>query len=699
MKVCPECDRQFDDDAEFCAKDGVELDFVEGEIADPMVGRVLDGRWKIEERLGQGGMGTIYLASQKSVGREVAVKTLRESLSDNEEFTERFMREARVTCEIHHPHCVTIYDFGRTEGGTLFLAMELLEGEPLEERLQDDLPSMGDVLDIGAQVASALSAAHDRGIVHRDLKPENVFLIDTADDDTFAKVLDFGISKELEGEDDLTQTGKLFGTPSYMSPEQSKGEELDGRSDLYGLGCMLYEMTVGEPPFTGDKPMAVLMAHVQGETTPLKEAAARPVPDGFAELVDELLAKEPEGRPASAGAVKERLAAEATGLRGTGRLEPGSGDRKRGEASNLARSETLAADDRGADGGSGPPRRGESAEPTAAEPDIGGRGQLAAGVVVGCIGVTLVAGLAGASLLAWGPGIPGLAVFGGDDGGEDAGREAEVLEGGRGVAARADGGPEDVRVVARESEERVDVGGAGEDGGSSGGSEPDEQRMAAGERAGGDRESEERTGRAEAVGGSRSGSDGDGDRSDESTERDEATAADDGRGSAREPSESTDDETEPTEHLEEAEESVDERSAGSEEADERESASEAKPSDSSEEESGDSQAADRTSSAELATWSQLTVRPPCEESAFEARLDRLRSDFGRCASRNGASGEVGVEFDLVDTGEKLRMQTWGSAADRAGSCVARRVTEADFPAPESGICFTRFVVELQSDGG
>ena len=136
MRVCPECDREYGDDVEFCAQDGSRLHDAEEESKDGLVGRVLEGRWRIEEKFGEGGMGSIFMASQESVGRRVAIKTLRSALSENEEFSQRFMQEARVTSTINHPHCVTILDFGQTDNQMLYLAMEFLDGQPLADRME-----------------------------------------------------------------------------------------------------------------------------------------------------------------------------------------------------------------------------------------------------------------------------------------------------------------------------------------------------------------------------------------------------------------------------------------------------------------------------------------------------------------------------------------------------------------------------------
>jgi eukaryotic-like serine/threonine-protein kinase len=302
MKTCPTCQRQYGEELDFCPEDGMKLRINRKSGADPMIGRVLDGRWYIEEKIGEGGMGAVYRGHQRSVDRKVAVKTLRPSLSDNDAFIDRFFREARIATTINHPHCVTILDFGQDDDETLYLAMEFLEGTTLSARMVDPM-TVEQILKIGQQIASALSAAHQAHIVHRDLKPDNIFLVDIAGGGTFIKVLDFGIAKVLNSETQFTQTGQIFGTPDYMSPEQCQGTQLDGRADLYALGCILYELFGGRPPFRRDTPMAVLMAHVFESVEPMP----RRVPAAVEHLVMKLLAKDPDERYPDASAVRTSI--------------------------------------------------------------------------------------------------------------------------------------------------------------------------------------------------------------------------------------------------------------------------------------------------------------------------------------------------------------------------------------------------------
>lgn len=306
MKVCPECQTEYSDEQEFCSVDGMKLRNSRDGAEDPMIGRILEGRWIIEEKIGEGGMGSVYKGSQRSVNRKVAIKTLRPSLVSSDEFVDRFFREAKIATTINHPNCVTILDFGQTDDEVLYLAMEFLEGMPLADWLEQGttLP-LDQVLMVAEQVATALEAAHAQNIIHRDLKPDNVFLQQTAGKDIHAKLLDFGIAKDTGSETQFTRTGQIFGTPNYMSPEQCSGEELDGRSDLYALGCILYEMLCGKPPFDGANSMAILMAQVTENPVPPSHLVA--VPEQVEQLALALLQKDRNDRPANATEARQLI--------------------------------------------------------------------------------------------------------------------------------------------------------------------------------------------------------------------------------------------------------------------------------------------------------------------------------------------------------------------------------------------------------
>ncbi|MFK7987699.1 MAG: serine/threonine-protein kinase [Sandaracinaceae bacterium] len=274
-------------------------------------GKTIAGRYKVISLLGQGGSGRVYLAQQIGLDRRVAIKVIRKDRKEDPVTAARFMREAKAAGRIQSPHVVTLFDFGR-DGEEDYIAMELLEGQSLAERLKGNEPiSTHEALSIASSIAKGLKAAHEAGVLHRDLKPGNVFLCA----DGTVKVLDFGIAKLLDDEspewgEPLTQVNRIIGTPVYMSPEAATRRPLGPQTDLYGLGLILFEMVVGEPPFRTGNAMNTLKAQVTDPAPRLGVAAPWiSVPASLEDLVDALLQKDPEARPRDAAEVLERLAA------------------------------------------------------------------------------------------------------------------------------------------------------------------------------------------------------------------------------------------------------------------------------------------------------------------------------------------------------------------------------------------------------
>src|SRR3954470_23800021 len=261
---------------------------------------VILGQYRVTGTIGHGGMGIVYAAEHSLLGKPAAVKVLRSELSQKQEVVARFFNEARAATAIRHPGIIEVYDFGWTRDGAAYLVMEFLEGETLARRSARMAIRWPAVLAIARQIAGALAAAHAKGIVHRDLKPENVFLV--ADPEVPGaeriKLLDFGVAKlaaDTSPTQTVTQTGTVIGTPAYMAPEQCRGVAIDHRADLYALGCVMYELCCGRPPFRGEGPGDVLAAHIY-MPVPAMATANAPVPEAVEALVRRLLAKAPGDR-------------------------------------------------------------------------------------------------------------------------------------------------------------------------------------------------------------------------------------------------------------------------------------------------------------------------------------------------------------------------------------------------------------------
>ena len=299
MKICPVCSTEYPDDVKFCPNDGQTLRSA-GPASD-LVGQVIADRYHVIKKLGEGGMGQVYLAEHVKMGRRSAIKVMNPSMVHDPDAVARFNREASNASRITHPNVCAIYDFGETPDGIIYLAMEFIEGEPLTNVLEREgaLP-VPRAVPIFLQVAEALQAAHDLGIVHRDLKPDNIMLARRKDGADVVKVVDFGIAKAVGGDQagqKVTKTGLVVGTPEFMSPEQLSGDALDGRSDLYSLALVFYRMLSGKLPFEATTVQETMIKRLTAEPTTL--AAARPdlmFPPGLQPVLDTALARSPVER-------------------------------------------------------------------------------------------------------------------------------------------------------------------------------------------------------------------------------------------------------------------------------------------------------------------------------------------------------------------------------------------------------------------
>ncbi|MFO0745939.1 MAG: serine/threonine-protein kinase [Myxococcota bacterium] len=313
-RICGQCHKVFRIVETVCPEDGGKLHTVA--TAEAMVGRDIDGKLTLVGVLGQGGMGVVYRARQHSMDREVAVKILHPGFAGDAEAVRRFLHEARAASRLDHPNIITVFDFGRTADGLLYLVMELLAGSPLAKVVDAGPMPAARAVHVLAQVADAVDHAHARGLVHRDLKPENVFLLaGSALRGEHVKVLDFGIAttRAQEGFDRVTRTGSVCGTPAYMSPEQVLGDEVDGRSDVYALGVMAFEMLTGVHPLRAETPVRQMLAHLEQPVPSFRAVGAPAVPVAVEAVVRRALEKKRELRPATALAFADELLAAMRG--------------------------------------------------------------------------------------------------------------------------------------------------------------------------------------------------------------------------------------------------------------------------------------------------------------------------------------------------------------------------------------------------
>lgn len=302
--TCRACGETNPPAAKFCGTCGIELG-----VAPPEPGEIIAGRYRVVAPIGSGAMGSVYRAEHVQISKVMAIKLLHRDVEQDAESVARFHREAEAASRLNHPNTVHVFDFGRTRSGSLYLVMEYVDGEDLSKIIEREGPMpFGRVASLIAQVAGSVADAHLAGIIHRDLKPENV-VVARGREEEVAKVLDFGLAKLFEGtiEAQVTSSGTIVGTPYYMSPEQIQGQELDGRSDVYAIGAIMYECVVGKPPFEALNPVGVLSRHLSEEPAIPSTRSPLSVPAEADQIIMRCLEKDPERRYQSADELRKAL--------------------------------------------------------------------------------------------------------------------------------------------------------------------------------------------------------------------------------------------------------------------------------------------------------------------------------------------------------------------------------------------------------
>ena len=390
-KICPQCGAEYELDQRFCPKDGTTLR-LQNATGD-LVGAIIADRYHVIGKLGAGGMGQVYLAEHVKMGRRSALKVMNPALVKDADAISRFNREAANASRINHPHVADVYDFGETSDGIIYLAMELVEGPPLTKLIEGEGPlSPSRAATIVRQAAEALAVAHDMGIVHRDLKPDNIMIARNRDGSDCAKIVDFGIAKAADNAaQKVTKTGLVIGTPEYMSPEQLAGDTLDGRSDIYSLALVAFNMLTGKLPFPAETAQESMIMRLTEQ--PRKLAEMRPdVPwtEPVQAALDRALQRDVNARYASAiefgRELSSALEAMSAGAAAVARRSP--------EAPIGAGNATLPVTRVGPDRPAAPVRGEPAAAPARVAP---ARRRYSAGLAAG--GVTLVVVLIGATMV------------------------------------------------------------------------------------------------------------------------------------------------------------------------------------------------------------------------------------------------------------------------------------------------------------
>ncbi len=308
-RVCPDCGAEFSPVAEFCPHDGTKLQEADSGSDDPLIGKEIDGRFRIESKIGEGGMGRIYRGRQLSIDRDVAIKVVHDKPSGDPASIDRFWREARVLSESAHANVVDLLDFGEApELQCFYLVMEHIDGVEVADLISEKRLDVALATEIVIQICEGLSEAHADGVVHRDLKPENLMLRARVDGRLEVKVLDFGIAQGLEDDEKLTKTGMLVGTLDYLAPERITVGESSLETDIYGVGCIFFEMLTGRVPFESDKPVNLLSSHVNDPVPRLPtEICDADQHRRLTALLEDMMSKATEDRPSTVLEVRDRL--------------------------------------------------------------------------------------------------------------------------------------------------------------------------------------------------------------------------------------------------------------------------------------------------------------------------------------------------------------------------------------------------------